>query len=110
MKEVKELKGESSVSIRKGKKLMSYDYAYKLDFECNLKDGEGKTVGSITGTYDIPEMSNATGDDDDWEANVYWGDDTDKIRDRVNDVVRNKTVDALKKELRVKFVDELKQK
>lgn len=36
--EVKELKGESGVSIRKGKKIVSYDYAFILKWECKMGD------------------------------------------------------------------------
>jgi len=39
--EVKSFKGESSINIRKGKKIVSYDYAVKVKWECEVKDGEG---------------------------------------------------------------------
>ena len=68
MTEVKSFNGEASVSIRKGKKIVSYDYNTKLKWECNFKDGEGKIVGTIKGEYESPEISNDILDDgDDWE-------------------------------------------
>jgi activator of HSP90 ATPase len=46
---VEKLKGEASVSIRKGKKIVSFDYNTVLKWECLLKDGEGNTVATIKG-------------------------------------------------------------
>ena len=39
--EISSLKGESSVSIRKAKKLILYEYEIKLRWELNLNDSEG---------------------------------------------------------------------
>jgi activator of HSP90 ATPase len=69
--EVKSFGGESSVSIRKGKKIVSYDYNSKLKWECNFKDGDGNIVGTIKGEYDMPEISNDVADDgEDWEVRI----------------------------------------
>ena len=61
--EVKSFKGESSVNIWKGKKIISYDYAVKVKWDCEVKDGEGQSVGKINGEYDMPEISNDVEDD-----------------------------------------------
>ena len=39
--EITSLNGESSVSIRKGKKLITYDYQITLKWKVVLKDAEG---------------------------------------------------------------------
>lgn len=63
------LKGESSVSIRKGKKIVAYDYNALLKWECSFRDGEGNEVASLKGTYELPEVSSDIDDDGDvWEV------------------------------------------
>ena len=64
IKEVKDFKGESSVSIRKGKKIVTYEYEVKLVWQCDFSNEQKTTViGSIEGEIFFPEISN---DDDDW--------------------------------------------
>ena len=68
---ISSFKGESSISIRKGKKIISYDYHINLKFDCVIKDGDGNILGTIQGEYEMPEMSNDVADDgDDWEIRV----------------------------------------
>lgn len=58
IKEIKEFKGEASSSIRKGKKLVSYEYKIILDWQCDMMDKEGKNVvASCFGNYEFPEIS-----------------------------------------------------
>jgi activator of HSP90 ATPase len=57
--EVKELKGESSISIRKGKKIVTYEYSAKLKWRCDLGDKDNtKVISTINGEFDLPEISN----------------------------------------------------
>ena len=67
--EVKDLKGESSVSIRKSKKIVTYDYNAKLCWKCDMGDANNeKVIGSIEGEFEMPEISNDILDDDEeWE-------------------------------------------
>lgn len=51
------------MSIRKGKKIVSYDYSCILKWELTLKDGEGSVVGSLKGQYELPEISSDIDDD-----------------------------------------------
>jgi len=78
--EVKDLKGESSVSIRKGKKIITYEYAVKLVWKCDMGDESNtKVLGSIEGEYEMPEISGDILDDgDEWEINCRMtkGDET----------------------------------
>lgn len=69
--EVKDLKGEASVSIRKGKKIVTYDYNAKLLWKCDIGgSGNTKVIGSINGEFEMPEISNDIIDDgDEWEIN-----------------------------------------
>jgi activator of HSP90 ATPase len=78
--EVKEMKGESGVSIRKGKKIVSYDYAITLKWSCAMMAMEGGTeVASCEGTYEMPEISNEE-EVDDWEIRVSYSKDTDNLK------------------------------
>jgi activator of HSP90 ATPase len=66
---VEDLKGEASVSIRKGKKIVAYDYNCKLKWECSFMDGEGNEVASMKGQYELPEVSSDIDDEgDEWEV------------------------------------------
>jgi activator of HSP90 ATPase len=70
--EVKELKGDSAVSIRKQKKIVTYDYNIMLLWKCDMSDaGNTKVLGTIEGQYEMPEMSNDILDDgEEWEINT----------------------------------------
>jgi len=70
IKEVKDLSGEASVSIRKGKKIVTYEYKTKLVWECDMADeGNTKVIGTIGGEYEMPEISNDVLDDgDEWDV------------------------------------------
>lgn len=69
IKEVKELVGESSVCVRKGKKIVTYEYNAKLVFMCAVSDETGsKILGQVEGHYELPEISNDVLDDgEQWE-------------------------------------------
>ena len=76
IKEVKDFKGESSVSIRKGKKIVTYEYAVKLVWTCDLADeAKTKVIGSVEGEITFNEISN---DEEDWEyeVSIQKGDET----------------------------------
>ena len=55
-----EIKGESSISIRKGKKIVIYEYQIHLKWMCNFLDQLDK---SLMGEYYLPEISNDIADD-----------------------------------------------
>lgn len=78
--EVKDLKGESSVSIRKSKKIVTYDYNAKLLWKCDMGDeGNTKVIGSLEGEFFLPEISNDILDDDqewDVQCSIKSGDET----------------------------------
>ena len=97
--EVKNLKGESSVSIRKQKKIVTYDYNIKLVWKCDMGDEtNSKVVGSIEGEYELPEVSNDVLDDgEEWEvrAQILKGDEN--LRKILYQVVKKFAVDALRK-------------
>ena len=80
--EVKEIKGESSVSIRKQKKIITYDYKIKLLWKVDMGDEtNSKVIGSISGEYEFPEMSNDILDDgDEWEINCRITDGDETLR------------------------------
>jgi activator of HSP90 ATPase len=72
--EIKDFKGESSINIRKGKKIVSYDYSFKLKWECSIFDGDKNKMGTIAGEYELPEVSNDVEDDgEDWQVKPSFG-------------------------------------
>ena len=77
--EIMSLKGESSVSIRKAKKLVLYEYEIKLRWELSLSDSEGKVVSKCEGTYELPEMSNED-EWQEWEVRVLYTKDENDLR------------------------------
>lgn len=110
--EVKDLKGEASVSIRKQKKIVTYDYSVKLVWQCDLGDASNtKVLGSIGGEYIIPELSNDILDDgEEWDvqATIKTGDDT--LRKNLYQVVKSWAPAQLRKTIMINFVEELKKK
>ena len=94
--EISSLKGESSVSIRKAKKLILYEYQIKLKWELNLNDNEGNVVSKCEGTYELPEMSNED-DWQEWEVRVVYTRDEHDLRSAMDQMVRKFAPEALKK-------------
>ena len=78
--EITTLTGESSVSIRKGKKIISFEYKIELKWKCVLADSDGVEVSKVEGKYELPEVCN---DDEwnEWECRVEYGDDPHSLRD-----------------------------
>lgn len=62
--EIKSFKGESSVSIRKGKKIVAFDYAISLSWRVDMNDKDSKSIANCTGTFELPEISNEESMDD----------------------------------------------
>ena len=49
--EVSDFKGTCGVSIRKGKKIVSYDYGVTLKWAISLVDGAGEEVAKVNGEF-----------------------------------------------------------
>ena len=108
---VDKLKGEASISIRKGKKIISYDYSAQLKWECAFKDGDGTEVAQMKGEYELPEISNDVEDDgEEWEIRTAIKEDKANLKGRYENIVRKEAASALRKTIREHFVDELKLK
>ena len=104
------MKGESGVSIRKGKKIVSYDYSIELKWRCAMMAMEGgKEVASCEGTYEMPEVSN---EDEwaDWEIRVSYGQDSENLKEVLAQMIKGMACKQLKKEIQEKFVEELIKK
>lgn len=98
IKEVKDFKGESSISIRKGKKIVTYEYSVKLVWTCDLADeAKTKVIGSVEGEITFPEISN---DEDDWdyEVSIQKGDET--LRQNFYQIVKKIAPEEMKKAIR----------
>jgi len=63
-----EFKGESMVSVRLQKKIVTYEYSAKLYFSVDVADGKDNTVD---GEYVLPEISNdILADGEQWEISA----------------------------------------
>ena len=108
---VDKLKGEAGISIRKGKKIVSFDYNCKLLWELVVKDGEGKEVGKLKGEYEFPEISSDIDDDgEDWEVRTSFKQDEGNLKSRFDTLVRKDIPKELRKTIKEQFVSELKAK
>lgn len=109
--EVKKLKGEASVSIRKGKKIITYEYAINLKWEMIIKDGDGNELGKMKGDFDLPEVSNDLDDDgEDYEVKTNVTEDSAKLKARFFETLRKDGAKALRTAIKEGFVKELKLK
>ena len=102
--EITTLTGESSVSIRKGKKIISFDYNIVLKWQCVLADSDGNQVSKVDGKYEMPEVSNED-EWDEWEVRTEYGEDPDNLRSMLDQMVRNFAPKALKQVINTEFVD-----
>lgn len=101
------------MSIRKGKKIVAYDYSCNLKWECVMKDGEGNEVASMKGTYELPEVSNDIEDDgEQWEIRPSIKEEKPAgIKARYEStLIRKEVPEAMRKAIREQFVKELKSK
>ena len=110
--EVKEVKGDSSVSIRKGKKITTYDYNIKLVWKLDMgDDANTKVIGTLEGEYEFPEMSNDIIDDgEEWEINARVTKGDPSLVQTMNQVIKKFAPDALRKTIMEKYVTELLKK
>jgi len=82
--DIKEFKGESSVSIRKNKKIVTYDYQVKMSWELMINENS-----EIKGEIFFPEISNDVIDDDEeWEARVSITIGSDKVTKFINELIK----------------------
>ena len=109
---VDKLKGEASVSIRKGKKIVAYDYNALLKWQCTLRDGEGAEVASIKGTYELPEVSSDMEDDgEQWEIKASVKEEKPAgVKTRYEAIFKKQAPESLRKAIKDLFVAELKLK
>ncbi len=106
-------KGEASVSIRKGKKIVAYDYSCTLKLTSSLLDGEGTEVASMKGSMEMPEISSDLLDDgDEWEVRPSIKEEQPAgIKSKYEStLVRKEVPKALRKAIVDEFVNELKLK
>ena len=110
--EVKDLDGESSVSIRKNKKIVTYDYKIKLIWQCDMGDDRNeKVIGSVKGEYFIPELSNDIIDDgEDWDVQCSMGDGDETLKKTLYQLLKKLAPDELRKHIKKMFVEELVKK
>lgn len=110
--EVKDLKGDSSISIRKQKKIVTFDYNIKLVWECEMGDESNtKAIGKIGGEYVLPEVSNDILDDgEEWEVECSIKSGDEGLKKTLYQMVKKWAPENLRKTIKVNFVDELKKK
>lgn len=77
--EIKEFKGSASMSVRKGKKLVQFDYNLEMKWEVTLSDKNGEVVSKCAGTFEWPEISNDEPFES-WECRVIYLEDKDQLR------------------------------
>ena len=107
--EISTLTGEASVSIRKGKKIISFDYNIVLKWQCILADSDGQQISKVEGKYELPEVANDT-EWEDWECRVEYGEDPDNLRQCLDQLIRTFAPKALKKCIITEFVEQIKLK
>ncbi len=101
--EIKTFKGESSVSIRKGKKIVAYDYSLVLAWQVEMAD-KNSVFATLKGSYELPEVSN---EEELWEVRVTMGEDKQGIQSMLEQMVRTLAPKELREAIKRDFVAEL---
>lgn len=92
-----DIKGDSSISIRKGKKIAAFDYEITLKFTITLKEGEEEQ--KITGEFKIPELSNLIySDGDEFQVDIEYKTGQEH-RPKVADHLKGPVTEAIRKQL-----------
>jgi len=68
--------------VRKGKKIVTYEYSVKLVYKIDLSDeANTKSIGSVEGQFEFPEISNDVLDDgEEWEINASISKGEDELK------------------------------
>jgi len=100
------------VTIRKQKKIVTYEYSVKLLFKVALSDESNtKVIGTVDGEFELPEISNDILDDgEEWEINARISKGDDTLIKTFYQLIKKLAPDALRKEIKEKYVEELKKK
>ena len=99
------------MSIRKGKKIVAYDFNCNLKWEMTIKDGDNNLIGTLKGTYELPEISSDIDDSgDDYEIRTSIKEDPNKLKDRFDTLIRKDIPKAMRGAIKQGFVELLKQK
>lgn len=77
--EIKEFKGEASMSVRKGKKIVQFDYNVLMKWKVSYKDKDGTEIANCIGTFEWPEISSEESWDS-WECRVVYLEDKQQLR------------------------------
>ena len=104
-----EFKGESGVSIRKGKKLVSFDYAVRLKWQCELTEKDGSVIAECFGAYEWPEISHME-EAEDWECRTEWIEDEKNLKQMLEQLVKGMGPKAIREGIVKEFVGELNKK
>lgn len=92
-----EIKGDSSISIRKGKKIFSFDFDIDLKWKIDLKENDDESA--INGHFKLPEVSNLVYDEEEaFVINIEYK-TGEENRDKVHDHLRGPISDAIRKNL-----------
>ena len=84
----------------------------KLLWKVDMGDqANTKVVGSISGEWECPELSNDIIDDgEEWEINCRITDGDESLRQTLFQMVKKFAPDELRKQIKSKFVEELMKK
>lgn len=107
--DITELKGDASASIRKGKKLLFFDFDIKGQWEGEIVDGEGDMLATADGEWHIPEIDQDTDLDDpaECEVRVTTDKDGDRADERLKDLARQHAVPHIREVLK-QFVADMR--
>lgn len=112
--EVKDFKGEASCSIRKGKKIVSFEYKMQLKWELHMIESADKpenVIGKIKGEWEWPDVSHDVLEDgDEWEVRTSIDEDEKKLASVYNQLIRMFAPNDLRELIKDKFVKELMKK
>lgn len=89
-------KGECGISIRKGKKIVSYDYEIKLKWKIPLKDAADTIKSTLEGEFEFADVNNMVEDEgEEFEIFTTYK-KGGEFRDEVHSDITSKGYEALR--------------
>lgn len=67
------------MSVRKGKKIVQFDYHVTMQWKVSFADKDGREISFCSGTYEWPEICSEESFDA-WECRVVYLEDKDQLR------------------------------
>ena len=107
--QISQFHGEASVSIRKGKKLLFFEFEVKGEWEGEMLDGDGNVIATGDGQFHIPDLDQDTNIEDEMEVKITAASDGGNNDIELKEKFRRHGISKIREVFQT-FIEELRNK